>query len=260
MKKPLIALTMDQSPATDIRPFSKGVHIYYINDVYVRYLEKTDCLPLTLPTLLDLSLIPAIVDRVDGLLLTGGDDVDPYAYGEKLIPGQWRIDPARTTMELALIKEARKQNKPLFAICRGCQMLNVALGGTLYQDIPRQYPNAIQHHSPNKPNWYYHEIRIFENTQLWKILKTSHLQVTSSHHQAIKTLASVLQVSSIAEDGMIEAVEDPELDFFLGVQWHPETMADDSSSMAILQAFLSHCRASMESGGKKTVKTVDSIL
>lgn len=243
MNRPLIALTMDQSPATDIRPFSKGVNIYYLNDVYVRHLEKSKCLPLLLPTLKDLSFIPEIIARIDGLLLTGGNDVDPHAYGEEPLGGPWRMDTERTAMEIALIKEAKRQRKPVYGICRGCQMLNVALGGTLYQDIPQQLPNAIQHHSPNKPQWHYHEVSIFTNTLLGNILKTDRLQVTSSHHQAIKDLAPGLRVSATAADGIIEAVEDPQLDFFLGVQWHPEAMENDSSSLAILEAFLSHCRS-----------------
>ncbi|MBN2357023.1 gamma-glutamyl-gamma-aminobutyrate hydrolase family protein [candidate division KSB1 bacterium] len=242
MKKPLIALTMDQSPATDSRIFSKGVGIYFITYDYIRHIEKVDCIPMMLPTLHDLSPIPAIVARIDGLLLTGGDDVDASAYGEAIIPGQWRIDAPRTGMEVALILEARRQKKPVYGICRGCQMLNVALGGTLYQDIPQQVEKAIQHHSSNKPQWHYHDVRIVQDTLLNRLLGQERLSVNSSHHQAIKELAPDLQVSASSSDGIIEGVEDNRFRFFLGVQWHPETMDDDSTSLALLNAFLSCCR------------------
>lgn len=241
MKKPLIALTMDQSPATDARPFGKGVPLNYINADYIRYIEKADMIPMVLPTLSNLSLIAEIVARIDGLLLTGGDDVYAEVYGEKVIPGDWRIDAPRTFMEIALIKEARKQNKPVYAICRGCQMLNVAMGGTLYQDVTQQVQHAIQHRSLEKPNWNSHEIQIKEDSLLYKILRRKRYSVNTSHHQAIKDLAHGLRVAATAADGIIEAIEDPQTNFFLGVQWHPETMKDDTTSLELLKAFIEQC-------------------
>lgn len=234
---------MDQSPETDQRSFSVGAHIYFINSVYVRYLEKASCLPVALPTCHDLDRIPDFIDRLDGLLLTGGDDVYARAYGEETIEGHWRIDQPRTFMEIALIKEARSQRKPVFAICRGCQMLNVAMGGTLFQDIPRQVPGAGQHRSPDKPRWNYHEVTIEAGTRLALVVKEKILTVNTSHHQAVKDLAPGLAITAIAGDGIIEAIEDPAERFFLGVQWHPETMNDDSSSLALIEAFLDQCRS-----------------
>jgi len=244
VKKPLIGLTMDQSPATDPRPFSVGAHIYFLNSLYVRYLEKSDGLPLVIPTLHDPQRIPSLIDRLDGLLLTGGDDVFAQTYGEETIAGDWRIDPPRTFMEIALIKEARRQGKPVFAICRGCQMLNVAMGGTLYQDIPQQVKNAEQHRSPDKPRWNYHTVTIENGSRLAAILGETTLSVTTSHHQAIKDLAPEVAITARASDGIIEAVEDPTAAFFLGVQWHAEAMQDDRSSLALLNAFLDHCQPS----------------
>ncbi|HOT98667.1 MAG TPA: gamma-glutamyl-gamma-aminobutyrate hydrolase family protein [bacterium] len=242
MRTPLIAVTMDQSPATDLRPFARGRDLYFINAAYIRYLEDAECLPLALPTWLKQDLIPELIHSIDGLLLTGGDDVFAGAYGEATIPGTWRIDPPRTYFEIALITEALRQNKPLFGICRGCQMINVALGGTLYQDIASQIPGAQQHRSPDSPVLTYHSVEIESGSRLENILGKSAYTVNSSHHQAIRTLAASLRVTALAEDGVIEGIERPGAAFVLGVQWHPETMQELSGSKALLEAFLSQCR------------------
>jgi putative glutamine amidotransferase len=242
MKLPLIAVTMDQSPATDVRPFARGRELYFINAAYVRYLERAACLPLTLPTWLAHDKIPALIESVDGLLLTGGDDVYAGAYGEEVIPGEWRIDPHRTFFEKALITEALSRNKPVFGICRGCQMINIALGGSLYQDIATQVEGAQQHRSPESPILTYHPVSIENESRLQNILGNSAYTVNSSHHQAIKTLASPLRISARAEDGIIEGIELPGEQFVLGVQWHPETMQEMAGSMALLEAFLQRCR------------------
>jgi putative glutamine amidotransferase len=242
MKLPLIAMTMDQSPATDIRPFSKGADLYFINAAYVRYVEKAQCLPMVLPTMLQHDRVPGLIYAIDGLLLTGGDDVFAEAYGEKTIPGDWRIDPPRTFFEKELILEALRQNKPVFGICRGHQMLNVALGGSLYQDVPSQFPGAIQHRSLEKPLWHYHDVEIVRSSKLASILHAETLPVTTSHHQAVKEIAPGLMVAARSKDGLVEAIEASDHDFVLGVQWHPETMDDDSSSTLLLDAFLQQCR------------------
>ncbi len=241
MSLPIIAMTMDQSPAADVRPFSTGADLYFINAAYCRYVEKAGCIPLALPTWLEFERIPALMQSIDGLLLSGGDDVFAGAYGESVIPGTWRIDPPRTFFEIELVAEALRQNKPVFGICRGCQMINVALGGTLYQDIPSQVADAIQHRSPDKPRWNYHGIHIEKHSALGAILNTTSLRVTTSHHQSIKALGQGLKISARSQDGIIEAIEAPEQTFVLGVQWHPETMDDDVSSRLLLQAFLDQC-------------------
>lgn len=242
MQNPLIAVTMDQSPARDVRPFARGRDLYFINANYVRYLEQADCIPLTLPTWLDYRQIPALIARIDGLLLTGGDDVYAGAYGEQLIPGDWRIDPPRTWFEKELVAEALRQRKPVYGICRGCQMINVALGGSLYQDIATMVPGAMQHRSPESPILTWHEIAIAPESKLAAILGTTTLTVNSSHHQAIKQVAPPLHVTARAADGVIEAIELPDYPFALGVQWHPETMEEMSSSALLLDRFLEHCR------------------
>ena len=241
MKKPLIGLTMDFSPLTDDRPFAQGVDLYYQNSSYIRFLEAIDCVHVLLPTLLDINAAASVMATLDGLLLTGGTDIDSRLYGEAPIADKWQIDTPRTHYEIALIREAQEQGKPILGICRGCQMLNVALGGTLFQDIPQQIPNSIQHASPHKPAWNYHEIEIEKDSQLFSVFGNLKLRVTTSHHQAIKDLAPGLRIVAKAADGVIEAVQKDASPFTVGVQWHPEAMQDLSLSIPLLQAFVDNC-------------------
>ncbi len=241
MKLPLIGLTMDHSPATDSRTFAKGVDIYYLNDVYVRYIEKAPCLFIALPTTGKESIAEEMIDRLDGLLLTGGNDVFSAAYGEAPLSDQWQADAPRTWFEMALIKKTLQVDKPIFAICRGCQMLNTALGGALYQDVATQIDGTLQHRSPNKPIWNRHNVQVREHSRLHQIIGRTRFEVNSSHHQAIKTIAAPLQATAWAEDGIVEAIEYPEKKFVLGVQWHPEAMENDVAALALLQEFINVC-------------------
>jgi putative glutamine amidotransferase len=242
MKLPLIGLTTDHSPSTDARTFAKGVDIYYLNDVYIRYVEKTRCLFVGLPTTEKQNIAPDIINRLDGLLLTGGNDVFSGAYGETPLSDQWQSDAPRTFFEIELITQALQQKKPILGICRGFQMLNTALGGSLYQDIATQVVDAMQHRSPNKPVWNHHPVQVREHSLLHRVTGKTTFQVSSSHHQGIKKLASPLNAVAWAADGLIEAVESPGHKFVLGVQWHPEVMGDDPTALALLHEFVNACR------------------
>lgn len=241
MKLPLIGLTMDHSPATDDRPFAKGVDIYYLNDSYIRYIEKAACLFVALPTTAKETIAAGMVARLDGLLLTGGNDVFSGAYGEEPLSKQWQTDAPRTWFEKSLIHQALQLDKPIYAICRGCQMLNVALGGTLYQDIPSQIDDSLQHRSPNKPAWNRHNVTVQENSRIHRLVGKTRFEVNTSHHQAIKRIAAPLQATAWAADGLVEAIEYPDKKFVLGVQWHPEAMENDEIALTLLQEFVTVC-------------------
>jgi putative glutamine amidotransferase len=167
---------------------------------------------------------------LDGLLLTGGDDVAPARYGEPAHPAVVQIDAARDDFELALVRDARTRDLPILAICRGIQVMNVACGGTLVQDIPTQVPGALNHSlavPPHQSSSLAHEIWIDRDTLLSKLMRerlsdVDACDVNSRHHQAPKDVAGGFRVSATAPDGVIEAVEDPSAYFCLGVQWHPE--------------------------------------
>jgi putative glutamine amidotransferase len=165
--------------------------------------------------------LPSTLDAVDGVLLTGGVDVDPREYGEIAHPTV-EIDPARDAYELALARETLARNLPLLAICRGAQVLNVAAGGTLIQDLPSQLPSGIDHSVTTPKHAIAHDVTIAPSTCLATLLGTGPVAVNSRHHQAVKDTAPGFVVSATAPDGVIEAIERPDAAFCVGVQWHPE--------------------------------------
>ena len=183
---------------------------------------------------------------VDGLMLTGGDDVAPARYGEPAHPTVVEAEPGRDEFELALIKDARARNLPIFAICRGIQVLNVACGGTLVQDIPSEVTGALPHRfavPPHEPYFLAHEVWIDKDTLLWKLMRerlsdADSCEVNSRHHQAVKGLAPGFKVAATAPDGVIEAVEDPGAPFCLGVQWHPENFFRTGEFRPLFEGFL----------------------
>jgi putative glutamine amidotransferase len=183
---------------------------------------------------------------VDGLLLTGGDDVAPERYGEARHPSVVEAEAGRDAFEIGLIGAARERHLPIFAICRGVQVLNVACGGTLVQDIPSQVPSASPHSfdvPPHEPYSLAHEIWV-ESGSLLAALIGDRLDdhdacaVNSRHHQAVKDVAPGFRVSATAPDGVIESIEDPAARFCLGVQWHPENFWRTGEFRALFEGFV----------------------
>ena len=182
---------------------------------------------------------------VDGLLLTGGDDVAPERYGQTRHSAVVDAEPGRDEFELALIEAVRKRDLPLFAICRGIQVLNVACGGTLVQDIPSQVPGASPHSftvPPHEPFSLAHEIWVERDSLLAQLirerLEQDTCEVNSRHHQAVKTVAQGFEASATAPDGIIEAIEDPAARFCLGVQWHPENFWRTGEFRSLFEGFV----------------------
>jgi putative glutamine amidotransferase len=182
---------------------------------------------------------------VDGLLLTGGDDVAPERYGEARHAAVVDAEPGRDEFELGLIAAARARDLPLFAICRGIQVLNVACGGTLVQDIPTQVPGASPHSfdvPPHEPFSLAHEIWVEKDSILARLmgdrLDQDACDVNSRHHQAVKTVAPGFRASATAPDGIIEAIEDPSARFCLGVQWHPENFWRTGEFRSLFEGFV----------------------
>jgi putative glutamine amidotransferase len=183
---------------------------------------------------------------VQGLLLTGGDDVAPSRYGESAHATVVAAEPGRDEFEIGLIGAARARGLPIFAICRGIQVLNVAGGGTLEQDIPSHVHGALPHSLPAPPHESYelaHEVWLDKDTLLTRLMRerlsdADSCEVNSRHHQAVKDLAAGLRVSATAPDGVIEAIEDPEAPFCLGVQWHPENFWRTGEFRPLFEGFL----------------------
>jgi putative glutamine amidotransferase len=183
---------------------------------------------------------------VDGLMLTGGDDVAPSRYGEPAHETVVEAEPGRDEFEIALVNAARARALPLFAICRGVQVLNVACGGTLVQDIPSQVRGALPHSlkvPPNEPYSLAHEVWLDKDTLLSQLMcerlsDADACEVNSRHHQAVKDVAHGFKVSATAPDGVIEAIEDPTARFCLGVQWHPENFWRTGEFRPLFEAFV----------------------
>ena len=195
-----------------------------LNTAYVRALENAGLVPLAVPTMLTPDHAAAALAGVRGLVLTGGEDVAPERYGATPHPRLGRIDPSRDAAEVALIGAARERQLPILAICRGIQILNVALGGTLYQDLESERPGPVPHSDETAR----HEVRVAAGSLLERTLGVRSATVNSRHHQAIRDLAPTLKAVAWAEDGVIEAAEldsarDP---WIVAVQWHPEDLTE----------------------------------
>lgn len=187
----------------------------------------------------------AIYDRLDGVLLPGGGDVDPVRYGCTPHPATKNIDDSRDTLELTIARWAVDDDLPVFGICRGHQVLNVALGGTLVQDIPSEIGVSANRHDTNgEPRTVRaHQVRIEANSRLATVLGQLRLEVNSLHHQAVDRLAPGLVATAWADDGVIEALESPAKRFVLGVQWHPEDLVEDDETMQrLFKAFIDAAR------------------
>lgn len=195
-----------------------------LNEVYVDALERAGMVPLVVPPL-DPHAAEALITRVDGLVLSGGEDVDPGLYGQTPHPRAEPANPARDRSELALIRAARACRLPTLAICRGVQILNVAFGGTLIQDIPSQMAGALPHAHESERTARVHAVALEPGTALRRILGAERITVNSLHHQAIDRPGEGLRVCARSDDGLIEALEwDDDEWWMLGVQWHPEEL------------------------------------
>lgn len=195
-----------------------------LNTTYVRALEGAGLVPLAVPTMLSPDRASAALAAVRGLVLTGGEDVAPDRYGATPHPRLGEVDPVRDAAELALIAAARERGLPILAICRGIQILNVALGGTLYQDLESERPGSVPHAGDESR----HAVRVEPGSLLEHTLGTRSATVNSRHHQAIRDLAPGLKAVAWAEDGVIEAAEpvDADAPWMVAVQWHPEDLTE----------------------------------
>jgi len=204
-----------------------------VGQSYCRVLELAGGAPVLIPLLEDEEALQDIYDRLDGLLLAGGGDIEAHHFGEKRLARMSGIDPARDRVELWIARRAVENDLPVLGICRGVQLLTVALGGTLFQDIPAQIPGATRHNfHPDHPRDYLgHEVVVRQGTRLADILGAARMEVNSFHHQSVRSTPPALQVSASAPDGVVEAVEAPDKRFVLGVQWHPEELVGDDPGM-----------------------------
>lgn len=223
---PLIGITMDSGD----RPGR-----YQIHGDYVRSVEKAGGLPWPIPYGLDYALIARIVDRIDGILFTGGDDLDPALYGQQWHERAVRIDPDRQQFELALMAEVERRQVPTLAICLGCQLMNVYRGGSLHQFLPDvTRPEPLEHRRLDRelPR---HEIALEPQSLLARTIGRTQVLGNTYHKQAVAEVGRGLRVTARAPDGVIEGVEDPSLPLFMAVQWHPERLHEEPEHLAVFE-------------------------
>ncbi len=230
--KPLIGITMN----LEVQP-ARNLNI--LDQDYGRAVLQAGGIPV--PVLGIDTSIPDLVKRLDGFVFTGGDDIHPRFYKENpLADARMLISPdGRTTFEIALFKAAARAGKPLLAICYGTQLVNIALGGKLYQDIALQVSDPIKHVASSAGEKVFHFVDIFEGTLLSRIMGASRIRVRSAHHQSVKNPGRGLHLSAVAHDGVIEALEPRTKNFLVAVQWHPEKTPNDRFSKKLFKALVS---------------------
>ena len=244
----IVVSTMNEQKGAEFGDWSTSLSHWYTCAI-----AKAGGVPLLAPNLPGKNLARDMVARADGVMLSGGDDLQPDLYDTKL-PKRIKakaggVDPQRDLFELLLIKETLKQRKPLLAICRGPQVLNVALGGGLITDIPAERPGAMNHHIKGKAHKLAHTMEIEPDTLMGRIFRRSTLRINSAHHQAVGELVPLLRATGWTSGGIVEAIELIQKDaegapFLRGVQFHPERLIDEHRDfLRIFKAFVKACRA-----------------
>ena len=183
-------------------------------------------------------VLEEMLSRLDGVLITGGRDVPPERYDEKPGDKTKLVTPERDAFDSLLLDKLMTRDLPVLAICYGVQALNVAFGGTLWQDIPSQLPGALKHHREGDEPRRFHMVDVAGDTLLHRILGVERLETNSSHHQALRDVPAPLEKVAFADDGVVEAIENPEHRFMLGVQWHPESLTDREVHRKLFEAFV----------------------
>ncbi|MGN1014438.1 MAG: gamma-glutamyl-gamma-aminobutyrate hydrolase family protein [Butyricicoccus sp.] len=235
---------MKQRPVIGVLPlYDEEKESLWMLPGYPDCLQEAGALPLMLPQRMDQGEMEQVLRLCDGFLFTGGHDVNPELYGEKALPecGLWNEE--RDKLEAALFRLAYQEDKPMLGICRGIQLFNAMLGGTLYQDLPSQRSSSTEHHMHPPYDRPCHRVYLTHGEPLAQLLGCTELAVNSYHHQAVKRMADGLRMMARSEDNLVEAVYDPSKTFVWAVQWHPEfSFRSDGSAGKIVSAFVRACR------------------
>jgi putative glutamine amidotransferase len=223
MPRPLIGITLDTHDDGDVyeSPYS-----------YATSVERAGGLPLLIPYQTDLSLIPQFVDVFDGILFTGGNDLDPAAYGQPWHPKAVPIDPARQKFEMALLAEVERRRLPILGICLGSQVMNVYRGGSMHQFLPDVDRAGALEHRKVESNLLRHNVTLDPASKIGKAIGKSEISVNTYHKQSADRMGRGLRVIATAPDGVIEGFEDPTFPLFAAVQWHPERLSDEPEHLA----------------------------
>jgi len=249
MAQPVIGITTSRQQNREGRPVIGAF------EPYVQAVIRAGGAALLIPLVLSDEAVEGLLTHLDGMLFTGGGDIHPSFYTSQEHPQVNEVDPQRDRLEISLARQVVDSGMPFLGICRGMQILNVALGGSLYEDLTDQYPGALRHqYSPDWPRDYLaHPVQLQPGSRLVRILATQQIQVNSLHHQGLRQISSRLQVTAHAPDGVVEAVELPEHPFGLAVQWHPECLPEDAAMQALFTHFVAAAQAAPASSSNNKV-------
>ncbi|MCD8009884.1 MAG: gamma-glutamyl-gamma-aminobutyrate hydrolase family protein [Lachnospiraceae bacterium] len=246
MKRPIIGITCNFDYKDDVGMVScmgiTGQQWHFVADNYVDSVERAGGVPVLIPICANMETVWRMVEGMDGILISGGHDVNPQEYGERANGKCGRLMPRRDRQDIALARHVLNETmKPILAICRGIQIMNVAAGGTLYQDLESE---GFEHHFTdmyplNEPT---HTVEVKEDSILRGIFGKERVRVNSFHHQAVKRLAEGFVVDAVSEDGVTEGIEPADGRFALGIQWHPEMMYDSEEQLKLFRALVEACR------------------
>lgn len=237
--KPIIGITCD---------YLWNSNILKLNMDYCKVVYRAGGIPIVLPCV-SVDTVWSLLSGIDGVLLTGGQDVDPGYYGQSPHHKLGEVNPFRDEMEIELCRQAIDKEKPILGICRGMQVMNVAAGGTLYQDIKSQWElEGLINHSQKAPGWYgIHEVTLKSGSKIRRIMGQEVIRVNSFHHQAVRKVAPSFCATGWSCDGVIEAIESGEKNFAVGVQWHPERMYEYNKNMlALIKELIQACKGKTE--------------
>ncbi len=236
MSKPLIGLTTTRMPG----PY--GLRVHASSPTYVDAIAKAGGLPVLIPPDLAEDDLDKLLARLDGVLFTGGYDVDPVLYGGQPHPSIEGVDAHRDRLEIHLVRAMLRTGQPFFGICRGIQVVNVALGGNLYEHLPDQLPGNMHAENHDKPRDYLaHSVSIEPGSRLSQLIPNPRAMVNSLHHQGVRQVAAELTVSATAPDGLVEACEVAGHPFALAVQWHPEELLEHAHMRNLFLALIRVC-------------------
>lgn len=209
---------------------------------YVESIRKAGGIPLILPPVQTSEEASEVINLIHGLLLTGGGDISPVYLKEEPRSGIGGCLPERDMSEIMLTQLAMQRDLPLLGICRGIQVLAIASGGRIYQDIPSQYPTAMEHSQTAPRQYAWHDVDIVEESVLFRLLGETKIGVNSLHHQAVSEIPQGFRQNALASDGITEGIEKTDAKFCIGVQWHPESLKNDKHSETLFRRFVDACR------------------
>lgn len=236
-------MTNRKKPVIGITARVEKDQTYTLDPVYAKAILQSGGLPLIV-TIVEEEDIPLLCERLDGLIVTGGGDINPTLYGEEPHPSLGAVYPGSDEYEKELITEFLKLDKPFMGMCRGLQMLNITLGGTNYQDLEAEFEGKLYQHLQLAMRTHRtHSVELEEDSRLYEIMGEKKFHVNSFHHQGVRKVSDQLRVAARAADGLVEALESDHYQFVLGIQWHPEEFAlqNDQASINIFDRFVSEC-------------------